>query len=43
MEQLAREDGLTTSKRAELDKQIRELQTADAIAQKATEATSNLN
>ncbi|KAI3333398.1 vacuolar sorting protein VPS1 [Ustulina deusta] len=43
VEQLAREDGLTTSKRAELDKQIRELQTADAIAQKATEATSNLN
>ncbi|KAI1426138.1 vacuolar sorting protein VPS1 [Xylaria sp. FL1777] len=43
VERLAREDDLTISKRAELDKQISELQTADSIAQRATEATGNLN
>lgn len=42
IEQLAREDDQTISKRAKLDEQIRGLQAADEIAQRATEATSNL-
>ncbi|KAI3322339.1 vacuolar sorting protein VPS1 [Xylariaceae sp. AK1471] len=36
VEQLAREDDQTISKRAQLDEQIRELQTADEIAQRVT-------
>ncbi|KAI0969344.1 vacuolar sorting protein VPS1 [Xylaria arbuscula] len=43
VERLAREDDTTISKRAELDKQIVELQAADAIAHTATQATSSLN
>ncbi|KAK5627842.1 hypothetical protein RRF57_003557 [Xylaria bambusicola] len=43
VERLTREDEATIAKRAQLDKQIKELQMADSIAQKATEATSNLN
>jgi ribonuclease HI len=43
VEQLAREDDQTTSKRVQLDKQIKELQAADEIAQRATDATSNLS
>ncbi|KAI1825615.1 vacuolar sorting protein VPS1 [Xylaria intraflava] len=39
---LAREDDETIAKRARLDEKIRELHTADVIAQRATEATSNL-
>ncbi|KAI0481409.1 vacuolar sorting protein VPS1 [Xylaria cf. heliscus] len=42
VEQLAREDDQTISKRAMLDEQIRGLQAADEIAQRATDATSNL-
>ncbi|KAI0526190.1 vacuolar sorting protein VPS1 [Xylaria bambusicola] len=43
VERLTREDETTIAKRAELDKQINELQTADSIARNATEATSNLS
>ncbi|KAI0816483.1 vacuolar sorting protein VPS1 [Xylaria sp. FL0064] len=43
VERLAREDDLITAKRAELDQLVSELRNADAIAQRATEATSNLN
>ncbi|KAI1273638.1 vacuolar sorting protein VPS1 [Xylaria sp. FL0933] len=43
VERLAREDDIVTAKRAELDQLVSELRNADAIAQRATEATSNLN
>ncbi|KAI0426484.1 vacuolar sorting protein VPS1 [Xylaria sp. FL1042] len=43
VERLAGEDDITIAKRAELDILVSELQEADAIARRATEATSNLN
>ncbi|TGJ81621.1 hypothetical protein E0Z10_g7157 [Xylaria hypoxylon] len=43
VQQLARENDETISKRALLDEQVKELQTADRIAQRAAEATSSLS